>query len=88
MRRRSWLINAACLLCLGLLGGVSAHAQPEPSVAPLPSEPIRVMANQSILLDSPFDIKRVSIARPETADVMVVSPRQMMIIGKPPPGSG
>ena len=82
MRRRSWLINAACLLCLGLLGGVSAHAQPEPSVVPLPSEPIHVMANQSILLDSPFDIKRVSIARPETADVMVVSPRQMMIIGK------
>ena len=82
MRRRSWLINAACLLCLGLLGGVSAHAQPGPSVVPLPSEPIHVMANQSILLDSPFDIKRVSIARPETADVMVVSPRQMMIIGK------
>jgi pilus assembly protein CpaC len=70
------------MLCLGLLGGVSAHAQPEPGVVPLPSEPIHVMANQSILLDSPFDIKRVSIARPETADVMVVSPRQMMVIGK------
>jgi pilus assembly protein CpaC len=40
------------------------------------------MAHQSVLLDSPFDIKRVSIARPETADVTVVSPRQMMVIGK------
>ena len=39
-------------------------------------------ANQSILLDSPVDIKRVSIARPETADVTVVSPRQIVIIGK------
>ena len=82
MRRRSWLINAACLLCLGLLGGVCAHAQPEPGAVPPPAKSLHVLANQSVLLDSPFDIKRVSIARPETADVMVVSPRQMMIIGK------
>jgi pilus assembly protein CpaC len=34
------------------------------------------------MVDTPFDIKRVSIARPETADVMVVSPRQLMVIGK------
>lgn len=39
-------------------------------------------ANQSVLLDTPADIKRVSIARPETADVTVVSPRQMVVIGK------
>ena len=82
MRRRSWLINAVCLLCLGLLGGVSAHAQPEPGGSSPPAKQLHVLANQSVLLDSPFDIKRVSIARPETADVMVVSARQMMIIGK------
>jgi pilus assembly protein CpaC len=70
------------LLCLGLLGGVSAHAQPESGAAPPPAKQLHVLANQSVLLDSPFDIKRVSIARPETADVMVVSPRQMMVIGK------
>jgi pilus assembly protein CpaC len=34
------------------------------------------------MVDTPFDIKRVSIARPETADIMVVSPRQLMVIGK------
>jgi pilus assembly protein CpaC len=71
------------MLCLGLLGGVSAHAQPEPGAAPPPrATQLHVLANQSVLLDSPSDIKRVSIARPETADVMVVSPRQMMVIGK------
>jgi pilus assembly protein CpaC len=71
------------MLCLGLLGGVSAHAQPEPGAAPSPSaKQLHVLAHQSVLLDSPSDIKRVSIARPETADVMVVSPRQMMIIGR------
>jgi len=82
VRRRSWLINAICLLCLGLLGGVPAHAQPEPGASPPPAKQLHVLANQSVLLDTPFDIKRVSIARPETADVTVVSPRQMMIIGK------
>lgn len=82
MRRRSCLVNAVCLLCLGLLGGVSAHAQAASGAAPPPAKQLHVLANQSVLLDSPFDIKRVSIARPETADVMVVSPRQMMIIGK------
>jgi pilus assembly protein CpaC len=71
-----------CLLCFGLLGGVSVHAQAEPGAAPPPAKPLHVLANQSVLLDSPFDIKRVSIARPETADVMVISPRQMMLIGK------
>jgi pilus assembly protein CpaC len=82
VRRRSWLINAVCLLCLGLLGGVSAHAQAASDAARPQVKQLHVLAHQSVLLDSPFDIKRVSIARPETADVMVVSPRQMMLIGK------
>jgi len=83
VRRRSCLVNAVCLLCLGLLGGVPAHAQPESGAAPSsPAVQLHVLAHQSVLLDAPFDIKRVSIARPETADVMVVSPRQMMVIGK------
>jgi pilus assembly protein CpaC len=47
-----------------------------------PVKSISVNANQSVLLDSPVDIKRVSIARPETADVTVVSPRQVVVIGK------
>jgi len=74
VRRRSWLINAVCLLCLGLLGGVSAHAQPEPGALSPPVKQLHVLANQSILLDTPFDIKRVSIARPETADVTLFPP--------------
>ncbi|MBW6504418.1 type II and III secretion system protein family protein [bacterium] len=83
MRRRSCLVNVVCLLCLGLLGGVPAFAQPESGVTPpTPAMQLHVLAHQSVLLDAPFDIKRVSIARPETADVMVVSPRQMMVIGK------
>jgi pilus assembly protein CpaC len=70
------------LLCLGLLGGVSAHALPEQDAAKPPVKSLSVYAHQSVMVDTPFDIRRVSIARPETADVMVVSPRQLMVIGK------
>ena len=80
--RRSWLVTAVCVLCLGLLVGASAHALPEQEAAKPPATSLSVYANQSVLLDTPFDIKRISIARPETADVMVVSPRQVMVIGK------
>jgi pilus assembly protein CpaC len=80
--RRSWLVTAICVLCLGFLIRVPAHALPEQETAKAPAKSISVNANQSVLLDSPVDIKRVSIARPETADVMVVSPRQLVVIGK------
>jgi pilus assembly protein CpaC len=53
---------------------------PEPSVAP--SNRIRLTVNRSILVDSPSRIKRVSVARPEVADVMVISPTQMLVSGK------
>jgi len=80
--RRSWLVSAACVLCLGLLSDVSAQSLPEQEAAKPTTKSLSVYANQSVLLDSAYDIKRVSIARPETADVMVVSPRQLMVIGK------
>jgi len=43
---------------------------------------LQVNANQSTLIDSAENIKRVSIAKPEIADVEVISPRQLLIIGK------
>jgi len=61
---------------------VPAHAVTEQETAIPSAKSISVYANQSVLLDSSVDIKRVSIARPETADVTVVSPRQMVVIGK------
>ena len=82
MGRRSRSVTAAFVLCLGLLGGVSAHALPEQNAANPPAKSIFLYANQSVMVETPFDIKRISIARPETADVVVVSPRQMLVIGK------
>lgn len=46
------------------------------------AKPVHVKANQSALLESANPIRRVSIAKPEIADVEVVSPRQVLVIGK------
>ena len=43
---------------------------------------LQVKEHQSILIDTKENIRRVSIARPEIADVEVISPRQLLIIGK------
>ena len=48
----------------------------------IPSDAIRVFSNQSTLLDTDFNIKRVSVAKPEIADVLVISPKQFLIVGK------
>ncbi len=80
--RTRGLFIAVSVLCLGLLAGVPARALAKPEAAKAPVKTLSLYANQSVLLDSAFDIRRVSIARPETADVMVVSPRQMVVIGK------
>ncbi len=82
MVRRTWLVTGFFVLCLGLPGGNPALALPEKETAKAPATSISVYANQSILVDAAADIKRVSIARPDTADVTVVSPRQMVVIGK------
>jgi pilus assembly protein CpaC len=41
-------------------------------------------ANQSFLLDTDLDIRRVSVGKPEIADVTVVTPKQLMVTGKAP----
>jgi len=47
-----------------------------------PAMALQVKEHQSILIDTKENIRRVSIARPEIADVEVISPRQLLIIGK------
>jgi pilus assembly protein CpaC len=45
---------------------------------------LHVRANQSYLLDTDLRIRRVSIGKPEIADVTVVTPKQLMVTGKAP----
>jgi len=78
--RRSGLVFILSVVFLGLF--VAARAGGETPAPPASS--IYVYANQSALLDTDVPIRRVSVARPEIADVIVISPRQMLIVGKSP----
>ncbi len=80
MARRSGLVFILSVMFLWLF--VAARAGGETPAPPASS--IYVYANQSALLDTDVPIRRVSVARPEIADVIVISPRQMLIVGKSP----
>jgi len=79
---RTRLSVAVFIILLGLQLPVHAVEQQDGGGVPIPAKSIRVFANQSVLLDTDFNIKRVSIAKPEISDVLVISPRQMLIVGK------
>lgn len=63
-----------------LAGATMALAEGKGSESP--ERTIRIKVDQSLLLDSEFVVKRVSVAKPEIADVEVVSPKQLLVIGK------
>ncbi|NJB67256.1 pilus assembly protein CpaC [Desulfobaculum xiamenense] len=45
---------------------------------------VDIAAGQSLVVDTPAKVSRVSIASPEIAEVMVLSPRQLYLTGKAP----
>lgn len=75
---------AAVLFAISVVmfGAVGTWAQQEAVPPQGAMKSILVYANQSAIIDTGFDVKRVMVARPETADVTVVSPRQLVVVGK------
>lgn len=48
------------------------------------NQKIELITGKSKVLESPASIKRITLAQPEIADVQVLSPRQIYLIGKNP----
>jgi pilus assembly protein CpaC len=63
---------------------LAALAAPVPSAFAEGSKSIRVFANQSLVLTTEKEVRRISVARPETADVMAITPTEVLVIGKAP----
>lgn len=68
--------------------GTVASAQMEPASENRPARPVspphnilRVLTGKSLLIDLKNDAKRVSVANPQVAEVMIISPRQVMVNG-------
>ncbi len=68
-------VLGALLLAAGCLGATQA--------APAPRQ-LHLTAGKSIVIDSPVDITRVSVANPETLEAVGVSPREVVLNGRAP----
>lgn len=77
-------------LCAGVLalGLTTALVMPDDADAQsrgahvVSSEKLDLVVGKSIVIESPVSIERASIANPETADALVLSPRQIYVSGK------
>jgi len=70
------------LASLGLSFPAAAGAAFKQGVTGSSATKLHLQANQSFLLDTDLLIRRVSIGKPEIADVTVVTPKQLMVTGK------
>lgn len=87
---------AACPLLWGadeaspLPASSSAEASPQDVTPPPPPmeipEALHLMVGRSLVISSPTRIKRLSLADPNIADAVLVSPHQILINGKTPGG--
>ena len=63
---------------------------PAPSSAPpqetagLVTKELSVTVGKSLIIDSPINIQRVSVANPDLADVVAISPKEVLVNGKAP----
>jgi pilus assembly protein CpaC len=80
MRNGRWLL---CLLFFGIvMPGSLALGQDAATNEP---QRLRLIIGRSQVMDVPFDVKRVSVGDPGIADVVVLTPHQLYVLGK---GSG
>lgn len=94
-RQRRWLRTAAALMTALTLAGAQAQepaksASRKLAVAPvadpaLPTDiapPLRLTLGKSSLLRVPEDVTRMSVGNPEIADVILINPRELYLLGR------
>ncbi|MHB9061102.1 MAG: type II and III secretion system protein family protein [Desulfobacteria bacterium] len=84
MKRHKGIALILLLASFGLSFPEAASAAFKQGVAGASATKLHLQANQSFLLDTNLDIRRVSIGKAEIADVTVVTPKQLMVTGKAP----
>jgi pilus assembly protein CpaC len=86
MTRPNTIFSVLCsfLFCLVLFGIANAAGPEKISIDASASQKVTLTVGKSTILESPAAIKKFALAAPEYADVMVLSPRQIYLIGKVP----
>ncbi len=69
---------------LAVAPGSAATGPDSVQVHPTKSKKVEITAGKSVIIESRLTIKRVSVAAPAIADVIVLTPRQVYITGKSP----
>jgi len=73
------------LLAISIMGGMPAVGQSQDGASPTPAGrnvPLRVVVGKSLVYDSPVPFMRTSLANPEIAETLVLSPRELYVMGK------
>jgi pilus assembly protein CpaC len=60
----------------------SAQAPPQGAIRTYTPQKLNLTVGKSLVIDTPAAVTRVSLANPEIADTVVISPRQVYLIGK------
>jgi len=79
-RRLPAAITLAIWFALGVPAALSAAPEKDPASSP--ADTLHLLTNQSFLVNTKSRVKRVAVAKPEIADVIVVRPTQLMVTGK------
>ena len=67
-----------------VLLAVASQAWAQPVLAPAATANLTVTVSKSLVLDSPSNIERVSVANGDMAEAVVINPREVMVNGKAP----
>jgi len=78
-KRNTWL-GLICVLFFSM--GLGAAQQPAASSS-LP-QTLHLLVNRSLVITSPVRITRISVANPDIAEAIVISPYQVLVNGKTP----
>jgi pilus assembly protein CpaC len=65
---------------------MAQQAEPPQQAGPAASDRLHLLVGRSLVITSPARVKRVSIADPNIADAIVISPFQVLLNGKTPGG--
>lgn len=73
----------ACTLCLAMSPANNYAQADDPTVQRAgDGENVSVYLGQSVIVNAPWQVERVAITDPDTADVQVLTPTQALVIGK------
>jgi pilus assembly protein CpaC len=82
LRRHTNHLLAIGSLLLLLAGSAWAEGLTHPAAKANEPQKLQIVHGKSVVIDTPVSIKRASLADPEIADTVVLSPRQLYVTGK------